>query len=92
MRCPPSTCSRDPIRQRVGEWISWARAEEEFQVFDTATRWGPSIDRSRSDRISHVLGYGPVGDHRPPPVWFPGEGWILLKIPRCDKNGVGKMK
>ena len=51
MLCPPSTCSRDPVRQIADGRISWARAEEEFQVFDMAAEWGPSSDRSRSDRI-----------------------------------------
>ena len=55
MLCPPSACSRDPVRQVAGERISWAKAEEEFQVFDMAAEWGPSSDRSRSDRIRHAL-------------------------------------
>ena len=55
MLCPPSTCLRDPVRQLAGERISWARAEEEFQVFDMAAEWGPRSDRSRSDRIRHAL-------------------------------------
>ena len=96
MRCPPYTCFRDPVRQIAGERISWARAEEEFQVFDRATNWGPSSGRSRSDRIRHALELEcdvparilaleqafpelaqllPVGNHRPPPLWFP-VSWV----------------
>ena len=96
MLCPPSTCSRDPVRQLADGRISWARAEEEFQVFDMTAEWGPSSGQSRSDRIRRARAFKinvpdrildlerafpeladlrPVGDHRPPPVWYP-VSWI----------------
>ena len=58
MLCPPSSCSRDPVRQIADGRISWAKAEEEFQVFDMATEWGPSSRRSRSDRICRARDLG----------------------------------